>query len=221
MPVQELKYASLQEELTETPARNEEEQVALEAKRKALDELLNDNQLAKYKLEVMFRRDRSVHHPFPGVVSFWESGTKLHGGGDSKLYLCPSKDLGKGTCEAFIPDTANGLNHIVCPTCGSLWKGSEVFGEVFYRLPVQKWSEVLLRWFQRLEHNADIRIKFAKDDIRSVALAEQEKQMMGEILTKARSAQRRMIYTYPLKNIIKDTAAGADLQARILAFLKA
>lgn len=221
MPASELQYSDVQAELTETPAFTEEEQAAVKDRMLALDKLLGEKQLAKYKLEVMFQHERSVIHPFPGVVSFWESGTKLHGGGDSKLYMCPAKDLGKGDCEGFIPDTANGLNFIVCPSCKSLWRSEEVHGEVFYRLPVQKWAEVLLKWYIKLDLNADIRIKYSKNDIRAAALVEQEAQRMGEVLTKARSSDRRMVYTYPLKNIIRDTSAGADLYGRILAFLKA
>jgi len=84
-----------------------------------------------------------------------------------------------------------------------------------------KWADVLLSWFLRLGLDADIRIKYARDDIRSVAMREQEKQMRGELLTAARSDERRSTSIYPLNRIIKDTAAGAGLHGRILAFLKA
>jgi hypothetical protein len=90
-----------------------------------------------------------------------------------------------------------------------------------YKLPIQKWAEVLLNWYSRLEMNADIYMKYARDDIRAASDKEQEKQLMGEVLGKARSFERRTRYSYPLKNIIKDTAAGADLLGRIRAFLEA
>jgi hypothetical protein len=45
------------------------------------------------------------------------------------------------------------------------------------------------------------------------------KGMGGEALNEARAA--RGLHIYPLKNIIKDTSAGAQLYDRFLAFIKA
>lgn len=208
-------------ELTYSPAISEEEKTIIEERMRALDQILAEEQIAKYKLEVMFVRSRSFHKPFPGIVTFWENGSKLHGGGDAKLYQCPGKHLGKNECDAIIPDLSNGLNFIVCPTCKGFWKGEHVIGEVFYNLPVQKWVDVLLSWFLKLEMNADIRIKYARDDLRSAAEREQNKQMMGELLEKVRSEERRTAAIYRLANIVKDTSAGADLRGRIHAFLTA
>lgn len=198
-----------------------EEQRVIEERMRELDLILKaEKKPASFKLEVMFNDERSFHKPFAGVVTWWESGTKLHGGGDSKIYLCPGKEL-KGTgCESFLFDKSTGMNFIVCPECGSLWRGEEVFGEVFYKLPMEKWADVLLSWFVKLGLDADIRIKYARDDIRTVAMREQEKQMGGELLLTARGDDRRSAAVYPLHNIIKDTSAGADLHGRILAFLK-
>jgi hypothetical protein len=193
---------------------------ALKEKQEALDKLLSEKGLAKYKLELMFTAARSIHKPFPGIVTWWESGSKFHGGGDSKLYQCPGKHLG-GACDAFIPDSANGLNYIVCPTCGKMWKNEQVIGEVFYNLPMQKWADVITNWFVKLGLNADIRIKYARDDIRDAARKEQDRQLRGDILEKARSGERRSMSVYPMANIIKDTANGADLRGRILAYLQA
>ena len=69
--------------------------------------------------------------------------------------------------------------------------------------------------------NADIRIKYAQRDIRTAARLEQERQRGGELLQEVRSSELRSSSTYPLANIIKDTAAGADLRGRILAYLQA
>jgi hypothetical protein len=202
---------------------SEEEKGILEEKKKALDAVFDSGELARFKLEVMFSHRHSGRTPTPGTVTFWESGNKLHGGGDSKLYVCDSADaeLAKQGCKGFLPDSANGLRFIVCPHCQKLWNAQDVVGEVFYRLPLERWADVLLSWFRRLEMRADIRIKYAKDDIRVVSANEQEKQRMGDLLQKARSFDRRPVYIYPLKNIIKDTSSGADLRGRILAFLKA
>lgn len=215
---------ALQEEQRQLLDLPEEEQEAIKARMEAIDRLLGEKGLAKYKLEVMFGKDHSLRKPTTGIISFWESGNKLHGGGDSKLYVCdtpdPAKTKGPG-CGAFIPDSANGLNFIVCPGCGKMWRNDHIVGEYGYRLPIQKWTDVLLNWFVKLEMNADIRVKYHKDDIRSAAKDEQEKQLRGDILDKVRSFERRPCYIYPLRNIIRDTSAGADLRGRILAFLTA
>jgi hypothetical protein len=224
MPVQETKYVD--PDLVVSDAITEEDREALAKKMEAMDRLLSDEQKkARYKLEVFFDEERSVHKPFGGIVTWWESGTKFHGGGDTKMYACDNNANfprleGKG-CKALMPESSSGFNFLVCPKCGTLWKNEEVAGEIYYRLPVQKWALVLLSWFRRLDHDADIRIKYARDDIRSVAMLEVERDRGGELLHRVRSEERRSISTYPLMNIIKDTSAGADLYQRILAFLQA
>lgn len=208
-------------EAGESPLTEEEGRLVVE-KMKALDSLLEaEKALAKYKLEVLFDEERSFHRPFGGLVTWWESGNKLHGGGDSKMYLCPGQDRRKNGCESLIPDSATGANFVVCPSCGQLWRGEEIFGEVYYRLPVDKWADVLLKWFLELDMNADIRLKYAREDIRKLSSLEQEKQYGGELLGRLRSSVQRSTATYPLNRIILDVSAGADLRGRILAFLKA
>ena len=198
------------------------EQQAIEDRMRELDLILKaQKKPATFKLEVMFNDERSFHKPFGGTVTWWESGNKLHGGGDSKIYQCPGKVLSNNGCEGFLFDSSNGLNFIVCSACGSLWKGEQVYGEVFYKLPMEKWADVLLSWFIKLGLDADIRLKYAQSDIRSVAMQEQEKSMGGELLHKARNDARRQGGIYTLDRIIKDTSSGADLHGRILAFLKA
>lgn len=208
---------------------SEEEQHAVNARKSALDRLLEEQNIAKYKLEVMFSHRHTSQAPTPGTVTWWESGNKLHGGGDSKLYLCdnsePEDYKGRSLegvgCRRFIPDSANGLNKVVCPHCMRLWAPEHLVGEIFYRLPIQKWADVLLDWYQRLELRADIRIKYARMSIRDAQQREAERGLQGDLLNKARSFEQRSVYIYPLKNIIKDTSAGADLRGRILAFLRA
>ena len=199
------------------------EQAAVDKRKQFMDQVLAPESMAKYKLEVMFGHRHTARNPTPGIVSWWVSGNKLHGGGDCKLYLCDASvpELeGKG-CKQFIPESAHGLQYMVCPHCQTMWQANQVVGEIFYRLPIQKWAEVLLKWYSKLELNADIYMKYARDDIRTAANKEQEKQLGGEVLAKARSFDRRSRYSYPLKNIIKDTAAGANLLDRIRAFLEA
>ena len=223
MPVHE----SVASDLLGAPdiALSEEEQAAVNKRKAELDKLLEEEDLAKYKLEVMFSHRHTSQSPTPGSVTWWESATKLHGGGDAKLYLCDNSAEfpgleGRG-CKKFIPDSANGLQYIACPHCGHLWKPEQLVGEIFYRLPIQKWADVLFDWFTRLEMRSDIRIKYGRMSVRDAQHTEVERGLKGDLLDKARSFEQRPCIIYPLKNIIKDTSAGADLHARILAFLKA
>lgn len=201
---------------------SEEEERIIEARMKELDLILkSEKRRATYKIEVVFNRERSFHRPFGGIVTWWESGNKLHGGGDTKLYLCPGKERKKNGCEAPLNESAHSGRFVICATCGSLWEPHELHGEVYYKLPMEKWADVLLSWFVKFGLDADIRLKYAVGDIRSAAMKEQEKQHGGEILFKVRDAQKRAGGIYTLDRIIKDTSAGADLRSRLLAFLKA
>lgn len=203
----------------DVPRLNEEQQAELKKRLADADKLLEDKQLAKYKLELMFGPNRSAAGPTIGILSFWESGAKLHGGGDTKLYMCGGKPSGKNECEAFIPDASTGYGFLVCPECGSVWKGPEVTGEIIANLTMQNWAHVVHKYFVRLGHNADIYVRHAKEELRKKAQLEQEFDKGGELLDRARS--KRVKYIYPLKNIIRDTANGADLLTQFYKLLKA
>lgn len=219
--VKEVPWKSSSAELHMSDALSAEEQRAVEQRLKDMDMLFgSEPRRATYKLEVIFNDERSFHHPFGGIVTLWESGNKLHGGGDTKLYLCPGQELKNNGCDGLLADTTRGLRFMVCAKCGSMWRPEQVHGEVFYKLTMGKWADVLLQWFTRLNLDADIRLKYARDDIRTVATLEQERQMRGELLAKARSEERMSTSIYPLTHIIKDTSNGAGLHGRILAFLK-
>ncbi len=189
---------------------------------RAIDELKKEKALrssAKYKLDLLFGKGFSIHKPSAGLICFFGSGRALHGDGDTRLYICPGKQLRKADCDAFIPDYAQSHETAVCTKCGNLWRAEQLIGEVCYRLTPQKWAEVLATWFRKLESQADIRIIYPPDDIRSAAVREQEKTHGGELLEHARST--RATRAYPLENIMKDLAGGADLTARMLAFVRA
>lgn len=201
------------------PFMNKEEKETLEKSKAALDKLLEEHDIAKYKIEILFARGFSPNKPSAGIMSFWESGSKLHGGGDTILHLCPGKDLGKNDCTAFIPDASHGYGFLVCPKCHEAWEGSQVSGQIAYRLTSQDWAKVVLKYYQKLEMRADIYMKYHPQDIRVASELEQAKQHMGDLLSGVRRSRKPRIY--PLANIIKDTSAGADLEARFLAFLRA
>lgn len=210
--------ASNEVSIDKAPMMTEEDQHNLKLKMAALDKVLAEQQKAKYKLELFFGKARSMHQPVPGALSFWESGNKLHGGGDVKIYFCPGKRTKKSNCEAVIPFSFNAYGFLVCGSCKEVWKGEQVIGEVMGKHTMHQWAELLFLYFNRLEHNCDIYLKHSPNDIRSVAKLEQERNRGGEILHKARN---RALHVYPLKNIITDTSNGADLLARFYSFLTA
>lgn len=192
---------------------------AIKQRMKDMDKVFEAEKKGKFKIELFFSRARSLWQPTPGAMSFWESGSKLHGGGDAKIYLCPGKKLGKSDCSSFILDAGNASSHLYCNKCRTMWKGEEVIGEHMAVLTMKKWAEVFLYYYVRLEHDADLVIKYSPDDIRTVTMLEQAKSMGGEALEKVRGKRARGVY--PLNRIIKDTSAGADLLGRFHAFLTA
>jgi hypothetical protein len=204
--------------LEEAPELGDEEKHELQKRMEAMDKLLAANKKAKYKIELFFGKARSMRSAVPGAISFWESGTKFHGGGDTKIYFCPGKLTGKNDCQKVIPFAFNGYGFMVCPGCKETWKGGQVIGEVFGRHTMRDWALLIFQYYNRLDQNCDIYLKHSPDDIRSVAAREQERQQGGELLTRARERAR---HVYPLRNIIKDTLAGADLLNRFYAFLTA
>lgn len=213
---QEVKWSDVDKKTQEL---SREEHHNLQKRQEAFDKLLEDNKRAKYKIEVMFRHSRRSTGLIDGMLSIWESGTKLSGEGDAKVYFCPSKELGRGECQAILPDVSNGFGHLVCPKCGQSWKDSEVYGEVFFKLPYEKWAEVLVTYYARTGHNADIYLKYPKHDVRVIAAKEQEKQLKGDQYNKLRS--EKVLYIYRLERIIKDTSSGSSLYDRFKALLTA
>ena len=203
-------------ELTAAPVLTEEEQDALKKRMAAMDKVLAAQQKAKYKIEVHFTHRRTGRNATAGMLSIWESGAQFHGGGDTKIYICPTA---RGGCDGIIPYNSQGYGYLVCPTCKKVWQGSDVDGEVIHVQTVDGWARVLLRWFVKLNHNADIYIKYPKMDIRAASRLELEKDRGGEKLAKTRAAKD--VYIYTLRAIIKDSAAGGDLFNRFKSLLSA
>ena len=190
-----------------------EEAAVVNEKIKALDALMNDRLRAKFKLEVQFGKGRtSSGFPYPGVISGWLSGTKLHGGGDEKIYECPH-------CEGWILpyQIDNAISY--CGECGSTVKSEDTIGERFYKLTEQDWAQAILKIFLRLGMDADIYLKYHPTDIRYKAAMEMARDCGGEEIAKAR--KRRGLHIYPLRNIINDTKHGSDLYKRIRIFINA
>jgi hypothetical protein len=204
-------------ELTESEATEVQERL------KALKKFFGEKISARYKIEVQFGRARSTWKPFHGAMSLYLSGTKLDGGGDEKLYLCPREGCDGIILpiERFVEETKRGqaIARVPCPACGIMWAENELVGELFFNLTSRNWAHAVLKMFARLDHNADIYLKYHRTDIRNQAALEMARGSGGETLAKAR--KNRGLHIYPLKNIIKDTGAGAQLYDRFLAFINA
>lgn len=200
---------------------SEAETKEVAAKLSSLKKFFGEKVQAKYKIEVQFGKARSMWKPFHGALSLYLSGTKLNGGGDEKLYLCPRQD-----CQGIIlpidrvveeTDQGKAIARVPCPTCQVMWAESVLVGELFFNLTSKAWAEAILKMFARLDHNADIYLKYHPEDIRYKAAIEMARSAGGEEMGKAR--KRRGLHIYPLKNIIKDSGAGAQLYDRFLAFI--
>lgn len=200
---------------------SEAETKAVTEKLAALKKFFGEKVQAKYKIEVQFGKARSTWKPFHGAMSLYLSGTKLNGGGDEKLYLCPREDC-YGIIlpiDRVVEETKQGkaIARVPCPSCQVMWAENALVGELFFNLPAKAWAEAVLKMFARLDHNADIYLKYHPDDIRYKASLELARHTGGEELGKAR--RQRGLHIYPLKNIIKDSGAGAQLYDRFLAFI--
>ena len=200
---------------------SESEVKAVTDRMKSLKQFFDKNVQAKYKIEIQFGKARSSWRPFHGAMSLYLSGTKLNGGGDEKLYLCPRND-----CNGIIlpigrvvEETAKGeaIARVPCPSCQIMWSENELVGELLFNMTTQDWATAIHKMFVRLDHNADIYLKYHRDDVRYRAAMELARHAGGEELAKAR--KRRGLHIYPLKNLIKDTGAGSQLYERILAFI--
>ncbi len=224
MSIRSLKGArKVAEGVYASPRVSAQEAEAVKRQLAALGQQHADDVVAKYKIEVMFGTKHTVQGLAYGVLTIWESG-QLNGGGENAAYICPGKHKKYNECEGVIPDAAMGLSVVVCPECGVMWKRHDLIGEQFFRLPIQKWADVILHWFIKTGMDADVRLKYTYRhknlDIRGASEREQDRQMKGDLLNPIRDKEHRTSKLYPLKNIIKDTSAGADLYTRILSFVR-
>lgn len=193
---------------------------------------------AKYKIEVMFSKHRSslAHKPSPLMLTIWESGKKYHGGGDQKMYWCGYDD-----CDMPLSSDHFAAYHCVCPSCNrELFLDDQskaqhraylkregknpsdmdripvIAGEKLANLIPSKLAELLEKTWRRLEGDADIYLKYSPFEIRYDPVHEPDSKVI-DLLDKARIQRQPVIY--PLKNIMKDIHAGADLRKRFLAMI--
>lgn len=201
-------------------------------------EILELNSIkAKYKLEVHFGKDRTTLGLTSCMMLMWESGKRFHGGGDEQMFWCGYPD-----CEKPIKSAAMGVFHLVCPHCQRecfLDEGSKrehvqalraaagawrrmaslpvISDSKLFKLPMSKVASVMAKIWYDLEGDADIYLKYHSSDIRFSL--DDSSVKIEDGLNNARSNRSPMIY--PLKNILKDTASGAELTRRFLAMITA
>lgn len=223
--IQETRASSILENFVLSP----NEELAISERLEFLRQHMTKPRMGQYKIEVLFVGKVSVHAPFTGVMSFHESGNRLHGGGDTKVYVCPGNALKKNGCRAIIPSNFTGSAlGVPCPNCKGLWKEAELIGELYGNHTYQNWAELIVRYMRVMNLDCDIYIKMAEQSMHQAAHAETTKRKGstvigrgGDVVEKVRRERARRPRIYPLYNIIKDTAAGADLTGRIRAFLGA
>lgn len=207
--------------------------------KKIKTELADATVKAQFKIEIQFGKDRSTSElkPSVGVMLIWESGKRLHGGGDEQMFWCGYQD-----CQSPISSASFSNFHVVCPSCNresfldqqskrdhvSMMKQSGVdsrqleslplvFSERLFRLPPSKLADLIEKVWFSLGCNADIYLKYHPTDIRYKAMAttfQNSKQR-----DKARAL--RGLHIYPLARILKDTSAGGSAVTKFKAFITA
>lgn len=183
---------------------------------------------ADFKIQIWFRSERSMHKPLAYSLSFWESGKRLHGGGDEMMFICrrhansprltpfdvamgPKKTL-RG-CDGLIPGGLADTGVIVCPHCHTKHKPDQIGDSIFYRTTVDQAADILARWWRKLGSRADLYAKYNPNDPRSI--------MMAQNYDFRTAREKKGLTIYPLQNILKDTLNGATLEGRFKAFITA
>jgi hypothetical protein len=169
---------------------------------------------AGYKIEIMFGPKRTPQGPNNIAIQIWESGKRLDGDADDRMYWC--RDVRQNStlgCGKPIPSGAIHDLVAICPSCQMAIRADKLTGEQFHRITTQNLALKLEALFHDLKDNADIYCKYDQSDIRYQACLREKGFEKARYL--------RGLFIYPLKNILKDTAAGATLATRFKAFLSA
>jgi len=173
-----------------------------------------DQIIAPYKIEIMFGKDRTVTGPNTYCLQAYESGKRFHGGGDELMYWC--KDVREGHndgCWAPIPGDRIFRGTAFCQGCSAQINADYLTGQRFGNVPTKALAEHVTKIWRQLGMAADIYCKYDRQDMRV--------EIMEKKVGAAKAHELRGLFIYPLKNILKDTSAGASVEGRFEAFFKA
>ena len=183
---------------------------------------------ADFKIQIWFRSTRSMYEPLAYTLSFWESGKRLHGGGDEMMFICRrhnhapklqpfdmamAKTPSVRGCDGLIPGGLADTGTIVCPHCHVRHRPDQIGDSIFYRTTVAQAATILATWWRRLGNRADLYAKYNPQDPRSI--------MMAQNYDPRTAREKKGLTIYPLQNILKDTLSGATLESRFKAFITA
>jgi hypothetical protein len=201
----------------------------------AVEKKQEQAETASYKIEVAFSWDRTERGPALALITIWESGRRLHGGGDEKMFWCGYQDCGKPVkSDAMMIDVG------ICPSCKrplfrsmddkiltvQQAKASRIpyadmekrpcISEVkFAKLAVPRLADFLEKLWRDLDCDADLYVKFFRKKLKF----EPGDKNAPDIMAKARMSRSYVVYT--LKSILKDTSNGAVVRDRFESFLTA
>lgn len=168
---------------------------------------------ARWKIEITFLHNRQLHGKTPYACQIWESGKALNGEGDALAWWCLDGREGHNDgCRGIIPQDCVQNGIAVCPNCHMTINAGLLCEKTGGNASMQELSVYLADLFRkRLNSNADIYIKFHKTDPHYLAMLQRK--------GKATADRLKGMHIYPLRNIIRDVSAGADLATRFKSFL--
>lgn len=166
----------------------------------------------KYKIEVMFDKNRTSLGPNLLGIQLWESGKKFNGDGDEMMYWCMDLKTNQG-CKSPIPADSIKGPFAMCPSCKQGIMIEHATNMRVLRVSTRVLADELASLFRKVGQNADIYVKYNRDDPHYIAM---EKSSGAAVAKKLRG-----MHIYPLKNILKETMNGASLEDRFFAFLTA
>lgn len=203
-------------EVTEETREKHAAAMARQAERPTDEQLtktLEGKVRAKWRIEITFLKNRSLTRPTPYGCKIWEAGAALNGDGDVGAFWCLNSDPDSNDgCRGIIPADCVRGGVAICPHCKRAINAEmltdETGGNVYMDALAAYISDLFRR---RLGSNADIYIKYHREDIRYIA--------MMKAKGPAAAQKYKGMHIYPLDRILKDISSGADLTKRIKAFL--
>lgn len=186
---------------------------------------------ADYKIQIWFRRNRSLWGLNDYTLSFWESGKRLHGGGDELMRICKRlpgapkprrpdvlavsdmKAANAGGCGKLIPGGLVSLGRVQCPHCQMLHVSEHIATSIFNRTDMQRASEILAYWWHQLDGRAMLYAKYSPDDPRTLAMADLHGFKMA--------SERKGLTVYTLERIRQDISTGRSIESAFKAFVTA